>query len=243
MRFNGKDIRDVHRALSVNKEIPPGTARRTIDYAEGRRGATVAGVRYEADEYKARINICCWNADDAWDVRALLAGWAAASGEETAELEPTHWRGKCYDAILFSISAPEFTRGFATIDVIFSVPYPFARDIILSRAAGTGSVTTHIGGTHECRPVIRQTIREAREGVMITMDGTPVMTIKGALEAGQVVEMDVMRESLTIDGENAAERIDTDPGAMRWTGFTPGRHTFVSEDSGSLELEWYNEWM
>lgn len=243
MRFNGKDLRDVHPSLSVNKEIPPGTARRTIDYAEGRRGATVAGVRYEADEYKARINIGCRNADDAWDVRALLAGWAAASGEETAELEPTHWRGKCYDGILSSISAPEFKRGFATVDVIFMIPYPFARDMILSRSAGSGSVTMTIGGTHECRPVIRQTIREARDGLKITMDGAPVMTIKGALEAGQVVEMDVARESLTIDGVNAAERINTDPGAMRWTGFTPGRHTFTSTDTGSLELEWFSEWM
>lgn len=243
MRFKGKDLRDVHPSLSVNKEIPPGTARRTIDYAEGRRGATVAGVRYEPDEYKARINIGCRNADDAWDVRAMLAGWAAASGEGTAELEPTHWRGKCYDAILSSISAPEFKRGFATIDVIFSVPYPFARDTIKSRAAGSGSVTTTIGGTHACRPAIRQTIREAREGLVWTMDGAPVMTIKGALEAGQVVEMDVARESLTVDGENAAERIDTDPGAARWEGFSPGRHTFASEDSGGFELEWYNEWM
>lgn len=243
MRFNGKDLRDVHGRLSINKEIPPGTARREIEYVRGRVGATVAGVRYEPDEYKARINIACTSRSEAWDVRALLAGWAASSGESVAALEPTNWPGKAYDAILSSIGAPEFVHGFATVDVVFAVPYPFARDTAVSRAGGAKEMTMRVGGTHACRPAISQTITGGRIGLTWTIDGKPLLRIKDwrALEDGQIVVMDVKNESLTIDGVHAEDAID-------WSGtdwdaaFTPGAHVIKSVNGGTLEAEWHNEW-
>ena len=240
MRFNGKDVRDVHGRISVNSEILPGAAAREIDYVEGRAGAVAAGVRYKADEYRARINICSFDRNEARDVRALLAGWAASSGETTAKLEPTHWHGKAYDAILKSISAPEFTRGFAVVDVIFSVPYPFARDLAVSRAGGSGRAAPNIGGTHACRPVIRQTVETTADMLEITMDGGKLLGIKG-VTAGDVIEMDVEHESLTINGAHAEEKINFS--RTDWCArFTPGRHEILSSDNGLLEVSWRNEW-
>ena len=43
MRFNGVDIRDVHRAVSVEKEIPPGMPEMTIETAQGWDGETFVG--------------------------------------------------------------------------------------------------------------------------------------------------------------------------------------------------------
>lgn len=241
MRFNGKDLREVHARLSINAEIPPGSARREIEYVQGRTGAVVAGVTYEPDEYKARINIACFNRNEAWDVRALVAAWAASSGETTATLEPSRWNGKAYDAILKSVSPPEFKRGFATVDVVWSIPYPFARDTTTSRASGSGRAAAMIGGTHACRPVIRQTMSADADGLAITMDGGAVLTLKGSIGAGAVVEMDTARESLTIDGVHAEEKINFS--ATRWrAGFTPGRHEFASSDNGLLEVSWRNEY-
>lgn len=243
MRFCGKDVRDVHRALSINKEIPPGTAGREIDYAEGRLGAVVAGVRYKPGEYRAKINIFCRKANDAWDVRAMLAGWAAASGDGTGELVPSHWDGKCYDAILSSITPPEFVHGAAVIDVVFSVPYPFARDLTVSRASGAGEMAMQIGGTHACRPAISQTIKSARQGLVWTIGGKKLLKLKDgrALEAGQIVVMDTLGESLTIDGVHAEDAIDWSGTDWR-AGFAPGRRVIASNDEGTMEAEWHNEW-
>ena len=240
MRFNGKDVRDVHGRISVNSEILPGAAAREIDYVEGRTGAVAAGVKYRPDEYRARINIASFNRNEAREIRALLAGWAASSGEKTAKLEPTHWKGKAYDAILKSVSAPEFVRGFATVDVIWSVPYPFARDLTVSRASGSGRAVAMIGGTHTCRPTIRQTVETTADMLTIEMDGMRVLGVKN-VNAGDVIEMDVEHESLTINGVHAEEKINfsrTDWHAK----FNPGRHEILSSDGGLLEVSWRNEW-
>ena len=138
MRFNGVDVRDIHPRISISKEIPPGCPERTVETVQGWDGETFAAVRTEQGEYLARINIACRTRDDAWEARSRLARWAASSGDGVGELEPTHWPGKAYEAVLGSISAPEFTFGFATVDVTFILPRPYAHDTYISRASGTG---------------------------------------------------------------------------------------------------------
>lgn len=242
MRFNGKDLRDVHRALSIEKEIPPGIARREIETVQGTDGGTIAQEIIEPDEYIVRVNIVCRSADDAWDVRARLAGWAQLNRAGTAELIPTHWSGKCYDARIKSVSAPEFVRGGARVEMRFLLPRPIARDIAPSTASGAGAASPLIGGTYACRPAIAQTIKTARTGLTISMDGSPVLAITGSLNAGQRIEMDTQRESLTIDGEDAMSRINYVK--SRWRpGYTPGRHELTSTDGGALEMRWHNEWV
>lgn len=242
MRFNGVDIRSVHPAISIAKEIPPGTAERVMETAEGADGEIITGERLRAGEYIARVNIAGRTPAEGWRVRELLAGWACAPGIQTAALIPTHNAARCYDARIKSISAPEFVRGGAVVEMRFFLPRATARDVIASSASGQGRMTMRIGGTTACRPTIRQTIKAAQDGLTIRMDGAPVLTLTGALRAGQVVEMDTEAESVTIDGAHAESRID--PSGTRWRpGWLPGTHDITSTDGGGMEGRWHNEWL
>lgn len=242
MKFNGIDIRSVHPALSVNKEIPPGMAKREVVTVRGNSGETLAGVAQERDEYTVRVNIAGRSREEAWRVRALLAAWAASSGESTAPLEPTHWSGKEYDAILESISPPEFTLGFATVDVVFALPHPYAHDANTSGVKGAGEVTLQVGGTSRATPMIRQKMAQDAEKLVWTLDGAAFMRLDGAITAGAVVEADFEAGSLTIDGEHKEPMINFDDTTWQ-PRFTPGRHTLASTDAGQIEARWRSEWI
>lgn len=239
MRFNGRDVRSVHPALSIAREIPPGTAKRSIHTIGGTAGEIVTDVVLEGAQYKAEINIAARTQAEAWRVRALLAGWA--SSKEPKLLEPTHWPGMGYKAILSSISAPEFSPRFATVELVFLIPESVAHSIVPTIRAGAGGMHVLIGGTEECRPVITQTMAAGADGLTISMDGEAILTITGALAAGQKIVMDTENESVTIDGESAMARINWS--ATRWRGFTPGAHDMASTDGGALEMRWHDRWV
>ena len=242
MKFNGVDIRSVHPALSINKEIPPGMAKRSVVTVSGNQGETMAGVTQESDKYTVRVNIAGKSKEEAWRVRALLAAWATSSGEHTAQLEPTHWRGKVYDAIVESISPPEFTIGHAMVDVVFALPHPYAHDTTRSGAKGAGEVAMQVGGTRRATPVIRQAMAEDAETLVWTLDGAAFMRLDGAIRAGAVIEADFGSGSLTIDGEHMEPMINFDQTTWQ-PGFTPGRHTLASTDAGEIEARWHSEWI
>lgn len=155
MRFCGVDLRSVHPALSIEKEYPPGMPDRDVYTIAGTDGETVVGYAVTQGEYKVNVNIAARRREDGWRIRALLAAWAAASGRSTGELEPTHWPGIAYDAIVKSIGAPEFVFGFAKVEVIFLLPRPLAHDLAYTSATGQGRATLSIGGSAECRPTVR----------------------------------------------------------------------------------------
>lgn len=242
MLFNGKDLRSVHPALSIRKEIPPGMAKRQIITIAGTDGEIVSDVIVERGDYIVRVNIAGRTEEEAWEMREKIAAWAGSSGSATAELVPTHRPTRCYDAILSDVSDPEFAPRFATVDVTFAVPRPIARSIAKGAAQGAGGMSVRIGGSSPARPVIRQTIGTAGTGLTWTMDGKDILTIGGSLSAGQIVEMDTRYERLTIDGENALARIN--PQKTKWRpGYAPGIHVFSSTDGGTMEMRWHDEWL
>lgn len=241
MRFNGQDPRDLHPAISIAREIPPGMAGRRIRTLQGADGEIVTGVETEGGRYIVRLNIAGRTAAQGWAMREKIAAWAESSGGATAALEPTHRPGRCYDAIIESISEPEFTRGFAVIEATFFLPRPVARSMIPSRAQGAGRMEMMITGSRPARPAIRQTIAAAGSEIRWTMDGKNMLRMTGSFLAGQVIEMDTARESLTIDGESAMAMLD--PQATRWRpGFAAGRHEIASTDGGAMEMRWHEEW-
>ena len=241
MRFNGVDLRSVHRALSIEKEIPPGTAGRKIETIEGTGGEIVTEERLTQGEYLVKVNIVGRTREEGWAVREMLAEWASLRGLGTAELIPTHRQSRCYDARLKSISDPEFVRGGAKVDVRFLVPRPVSRDVSESKATGAGGLSAQVRGTYECRPMLSQTLSAAQDGLVWAKDGIPILTITGALSAGQVVKMDIKNESLTIDGEHAEHRINI--AGTRWRpDWWPGAHAISSTDGGAMEMRWHNEW-
>lgn len=242
MIFNGKDLKSVHPALSINSEVPPGMARRQIATVAGTDGEIVSDVVVEAGEYLLRVNIAGKTKGEAWQMRELLAAWAGSSGNRTAELIPTHRPSRCYDAILSSIGDPQFVRGFATVDVRFMLPRPISRTRFPSAATGAGAMTVSIGGSAPARPVIRQTLAKSRTSVTWTMDGETILTLQAGMGAGQVVEMDTRYEKLTIDGRDSLALID--PQNTEWRpGYLPGRHEIVSTDGGAMEMRWNDEWL
>jgi hypothetical protein len=134
MKFNGIDPTTLHRGISIAKEIPPGTVTSKLETLSGSDGEIIVGRTIKQGEYIVRINIAGRYREEAWQIRKLLAAWARGTDAKTCELIPTRWPTVHYDAALKEISPPEFTFGFAVIDVIFAVPRPIAVENILRTA-------------------------------------------------------------------------------------------------------------
>lgn len=244
MRFNDIDPTTLHRAITIEKEIPPGMPAREVITVRGIGGETLGGVQSERGEYTVRVNIAGRTPQEAWRVREMLAAWALAPGyNKTARLEPTHRPGVYYEAIASSIEPPEFTPRFATVRLVFTLPDPHAKDIAPSSVdAEGGEMEFAIGGTADAQPVITQTLAADTDTVAWALDDGEFMRLLGGFTAGQVLEVDFETGSVTLDGEHAERRIDYT--ACRWRpGFTPGRHALASSDAGTIEARWHNRWM
>lgn len=240
MRFNGVDIHDIHRAISINKEIPPGMPRREIHTVRGNAREHLGGMTQERDEYIVRVNIAGKNADEAWSVREKLAAWAMSSRETTALLEPTHRKGVGYDAIVSSIAAPEFKKGFATVDVVFLLPDPVARDIAPMRASGSNEISMQIGGTAETRPILTITPAASVSNPTYSLDGKAFFALTGTIAAGTEIEIDFGEGRVRIGGTDSNDRINFKDSDWR-PGFFPGAHKLTCPGS-RIEARWHNRW-
>ena len=241
MRYNGIDICQAYGGISVAKEIPPGMPNRSVETVGGWDGEMLAGVEMKQGKYLVRVNIARQSRAEAWKARAALASWAQSAGDSLAPIEPTHWPGKAYDGIVSSISDPEFTFGFGTVDVTFTVPRPVAYEITPSMAAGNGKVEMAVNGTMPCGPTIQQVLNAARTGLVWKLDGAALLTITGNLSKGDKVEANLREGWLKINGAHAESRINVlETG---WAAsFAPGQHTITSQNSGAMEARWHTEW-
>lgn len=243
MRFNGKDIRHVHRAISIAKEIPPGMPNREIATIETARGDEVSAVDVLQDTYRVRVNIAARSLEEAWRVRELLAEWAMSSGKQTAELEPTRAPGKAYDAIVKSISRPEFVFGFATVDVDFLLPRPVMHEMIEKTANGnsTNEITFRVGGSVSVQPAFSIVANAAANGLTLSMDGKQFLKLNRRIKAGETVEVLLKTSAVLVNGEHAEEDIvytETDMDVE----LEPGAHKLQSSVAGALKARWRNEW-
>lgn len=240
MRFNGIDLLTLHPDISIAKEIPPGMAEKNIRTIEQRRSERITGVDVMQGEYIVKVNLAATTWEEAWWLRTLVAGWASSSGENTAELEPTHWPSVVYDAIAKSIEAPKFTFHQAVMEVVFTLPEPFARDQIISIAKGTNKAIMQIGGTAEARPQITFTPDTGTPLLQLFANDKAFFAVKDVAK-GENIAIDMDKGTLTIDGLPAMERIDymhTD-----WApGFLPGVYTITADVAGTIEARWYNRW-
>lgn len=243
MRFNGKDLMHVHRAISIAKEIPPGMPARDITTVAASRGEDVANVATIQDVYTVRVNIACRSVEEAWRVRGLLAAWATSSGNVAAELEPTRTPGKAYSAIARSISRPEFKFGFATVDVEFMLPRPVMHDMTQKTASKTGaeSMSFMIGGTASVQPSFSFAPDANVNGLSLTMDGKTFFRYKGRMNAGSTLEVVLETGAVLVDGEHDEPNIvytDTDFDIE----LKPGSHTLGATAAGTLRARWRDEW-
>lgn len=251
MKFNGVDPRSLHRAISINKEIPPGTAASQLETLSGATGEIIVGRTIQQGEYIVRVNIAAKSKAEAWEVRRLLAAWARPTDSQTRELVPTHWPSVAYDAILKEISPPEFVFGFATVDVIFALPRPIAHDRTASiDKTDAEELTVKIGGTSYARPAIRATVTQSAPGLTLYVDGEICVRIVTPVEAGDVITIgddagiDLYDASAgtTVDAADRVDYTQTDIQGM-WERLTPGRHTLHTAPKAALEIRWRSEWV
>ncbi len=140
MKFNGIDPCSLHRGISIEKEIPPGTVASQLETLSGATGELIVGRTIKQDEYIVRINIAGKYRAEAWEIRKILAAWARGMDKQTCELIPTHWPDVHYDAILKEISPPEYIFSFGKIEVSFALPRPIAIGNTWRSSSGSGIV-------------------------------------------------------------------------------------------------------
>lgn len=240
MRFNGKDLLEVHEAVSRAIEVPPGMAARDIATAEGADGEIVVGLTAARDEYVVRVNIAARTYEEAFEARLQLAAWAGSSGRQTARLEPTHAPGKAYDAIVKSIGKLE--KRFTTVDVVFLLPKPHLYDITpqIRTASGT-ELGVLVGGSAAVQPLLKWTPATSAANPRILLDGETIFGLKDTLSAGQELAWDMETGKLTVAGNEAGSRLlftVTNPDAE----LAPGRHTLSVSTAGNIEARWHTRW-
>lgn len=243
MRYNGVDIRAAHRALSVSKEIFPGMQRREMITVRGNNEERYAGHMSEASEAVVRVNIAGRTNEEAYEARQALAAWAAGNGQ-AAPLEPTHWPGKAYDAVVAEIGDMEPVFGHAEVEVTFLLPDGRAYSIIPGAGSGDGRATLRIGGSDSTLPVISQTIKRRTSGLTWSIDGRQILKLKSgySVPAGAEVVADFATGSLTENGAHIEAQIDY-TGTTWQPGFTPGVHEIVSSDGGNIKARWRDRWI
>lgn len=244
MRFNGVDLRQAHRALSVAKEFPPGMPGRNLVTTGTTLGEALAAVETIQDEYTVRVNIAGKTREEAWEARAALAAWAMSSGDELGELEPTRMPGKAYSAIVKTISSPEFVFGFGTVDVVFMLPEPIMHDRreSIATANRTTKVEFVVGGTERVQPTIRFVCAGSGSGILFRVDDTDMLRMRGTVNEGDVFDIDLKTGRVTVADIPAGDRIvytDTDLDVL----LKPGRHSITSSRTGELTVRWRNKWV
>lgn len=241
MRFNGQDPCTLHEAISIAREIAPGMPKRTVHTIRGNAGDVLGGVEEERDEYIVRVNIAGQDPREAWQVRGILAAWACQGGGTLCRLVPTHREDVFYEAICEEIEPPEFKPRFATVEIRFALPRPYAISERESVVSGGTRTQMRIAGTARARPRIRITPSDDAADPAVTLDGEIIARLTGTLKAGQTAEIDYATGRVTINGSSAESRIDVS--GMKWrAAFAPGVHE-IAGPPGTIEARWREEWM
>lgn len=244
MKFNGVDPTTVHSAISISKEIPPGGPARDIATIETANGEMVANVTTTQDEFVVRVNIAAKTYDEAMEAREKLAAWAASSGKQEAELEPTHMPGKAYSAIWKRTGRME--QRFGTVDVVFMLPKPVLHSKAQRTATNDGvgnSVTIEPYGTAPAPFEIVQRLSEAAEGVALDLNGEVFATLTGAFAEGDRVTVNTETGEVLINSYDAGSRLDfvnTNPDME----LAPGTvQSIASSAQGTIIVRWRDQWL
>lgn len=244
MRFNGVDPTTVHSAISISKEIPPGGPARDIATIETANGEMVANVTTTQDEFVVRVNIAAKTYDEAMEAREKLAAWAASSGKQEAELEPTHMPGKAYSAIWKRTGRME--QRFGTVDVVFMLPKPVLHSKAQRTATNDGfgyNVTIKPYGTAPAPFFVEQVLADAAEGLEFDLNGKVFAAFTGSFAAGDKVSFDTETGEALINLYDSAKRLDfvnTDPDMEIQPGET---QSIASSAQGTIIVRWRDQWL
>lgn len=242
MRYNGKDPDMIHKAVKRGTEYQPELLR-DIHTIETSAGMVIAYAREEASEYTAEINIHGRSMTEAQEALDAVRRWAVGSGG-IDQLEPTHSPGRVYDAIFQSLTPPEWKgKGTGTCQVRWMLANPYKRSVTESKARNTAGyeLSLWVNGTAKTDMVIEVTPKENAEQLEITLDGEVFFVRTLPTAAGETLKIDMARESVTVDGANAAASTD-------WTKtnydspLTHGRHVIGCSNLAEVTVRWYDRW-
>lgn len=253
MKFDGVNPCTLHPGISIAKEIPPGTIPSQLETLGSSTGEIVAGRTIQQGEYIVRVNIAGKYVRQAWEIRAIIAAWARPMDEETRRLIPTHWPTVYYEAICKEITPPEFRKGFATVDVIFTLPRAVAMSIE-ENTAETGEATTEqnitVSGSSYARPVIKANMLDGEESVFVYVDGAVCFGIYGAFTSENVLTIQTAPPGASLYIPNYGQMNVMDKVDYTMTDFqklkkalTPGSHTIRVMPCNGFSVTWRDEWV
>lgn len=253
MTFNGIDPRTLHPGISIAKEIPPGAPSSTIETVVSGTGEIVAGRTIKQTEYTVRVNIAGRYAAQGWEIRSIIAAWARPTDKTTCRLVPTHWPTVYYDAICKEVSAPEFSFGFATVEVVFLLASPIAKSIRVSSVQPMEGArrTVRIGGTHHALPTIRMTnLQSIAPQLTLMVDDEQLFVVQGSFAAGASVTLYGANHPRVVQSANGTSSDITDKIAYDetdfvalWEAFSPGTHELMTIPTSAIGVEWRDEWV
>lgn len=248
MKYNGVDPTTLHAGISIAKEIPPGAPTSQLETLSGSAGEIVAGRTLKQAEYIVRINVAGKSRAEAWTIRALLAKWACATDSVPHELEPSHWAGMAYDAVLKEITPPEFVFGFGVIEVVFAIPRPIAHGTYARSASGSTSATISVQGSSYIRPEITITTR-AVSRVEIAVDGKVYAAVDYVFPAGSSLvvvndppRVEIVRAGSTIAADEYVDYTVTDFDAM-CKALSPGTRRLSCNQASAIAARWKEEYL
>lgn len=253
MTFYGINPCTLHPGISIAKEIPPGTVTSQLETLGGSTGELIAGRTIQQGEYIVRINIAGKYVRQAWEIRAIIAAWARPMDEVTARLIPTHWPGVFYDAICKEISPPEFKKGFATVEVVFTLPRAVAISLN-ENTADSGEATTEqeitVGGSSYARPVITANMLDGEDSVFVYVDGQVCFGIQGEFTSENVLTIQADPPAAYLSIPNYGQLDVMDKVMYTMTDFqrlakalTPGKHTIRVLSCNGFVVTWRDEWV
>lgn len=253
MTFNGIDPRTLHAGVSIAKEIPPGAPASAVETVVSGTGEIVAGRTIKQTEYTVRLNIAGRSAREGWEIRSIIAAWARPTDKTTSRLVPTHWPTVYYDAICKDVSAPEFSFGFATVEVTFILLSPVAKNVRVSSAKPVEGATrtVRIGGTHHAMPTIyMQNLQSAAPQLTLMVDDEPLLVVQGDFAAKTNVTLygdkhPRVTKTLNNTTTDITDKIayDETDFAKLWAAFSPGTHELMTVPTSAIGLDWRDEWV
>lgn len=203
----------------------------------GRGGMHLLGTALEPLQIRVRLRLDAGIALDAAArarIRREIAAVLCADGP--GELVPPSADGLSYaPCALTAASGWDDLFEAGSMDVTFTCLDPIA----YGREASTAAAAFDVGGTAPTWPVIELTASSAARIVVSEASGLDV-EVTGGVAAGARVRIDVLAETVTVDGADAAARISLE---SRFAALTPGRHAMTFTGCTSHTVRWRERWL
>lgn len=241
MRYNGVEVRSIHRAIRIGHQAPPGRSREHMAIETG-RGSITAGWLDNPMELTATVSIAGRSPEEGEEAYLALCSWARGDGG-THPLEPTYLPGMAYDAALKEITQPDWRRGFGTAEVTWVIanPHPYT---IVQDTAGIRSGTElgfRVGGTAETELQIEVTPESTQSSLTLQMDGVPFFCWLGTVYAGSTLRIDMAKGVVTIDNQ-AANGVPDVTVTNYDLPLAPGAHKLTCGATGAIGARWHKRW-